>query len=43
MMIKKENQNYNQNSELSETNPRYITVTDRKGINDEFHNAFQKI
>ena len=31
-MIKKENQNYNQSMEESETNPRYITVRTGKAL-----------
>ena len=29
--------------EESETNPKYITVMDQQGVNEEFHEAFQKI
>ena len=40
MIIKKENQHSNQNMEESENKPRYFSVADWKGINDEFHNSF---
>ena len=41
-MIEKEYTNYNPNLPESNKNARYTEVTDRQGINEEFHKAFQK-
>ena len=43
MLIKRENTNYDPNLPERDENTRYTKVTDRQGINEEFHKAFQKI
>ena len=43
MLIKKENIDYNPNLPESDENERYTEITDRQGINEEFHKALQKI
>ena len=43
MLIKKENIDYNPNLPESDENSKYTEVTDRQGINKEFHKAFHKI
>ena len=43
MLVKKENANYNPNLPESQENVKHIEVKGRQGINDEFHNVFQKI
>ena len=43
MLIKKENPDYNPDLPESYENARFIEIKDCRGINDEFHKAFQKI
>ena len=43
ILLNKDNPNYDPTKAESNENPRLVPITDRQGINDEFHQAFQKI
>ena len=43
MLIKKENPNYNPDLQESEENARHIEITNRQGINDEFHKKIRQL
>ena len=43
ILLNKGNPNYDPTKAESEENSRLVPITDRQGINDEFHQAFQKI
>ena len=43
ILLNKVNPNYDPNKAESEENSRLMPITGHQGINDEFHQAFQKI
>ena len=43
ILLNKANPNFDPTMAESNENPRLMPITDRQGINDEFHQAFQKI
>ena len=43
ILLNKTNPNFDPTIEENDRNPRLMPITDRQGINDEFHQAFQKI
>ena len=43
ILLNKSNPNFDPTQEENDGNPRLMPITDRQGINDEFHQAFQKI
>merc|ERR1711872_1147534 len=43
ILLNKSNPNFDPTKEENDGNPRLMPITDRQGINDEFHQAFQKI
>ena len=43
ILLNKDNPNYDPTKAESDGITRLVPITDRQGINDEFHQAFQKI
>ena len=43
ILLNKNNPNYDPSREENKENPRLVPKMDHQSINDEFHNAFQKI
>ena len=43
ILLNKVNPNYHPTKAETDGNTRLVPITDRQGINDEFHQAFQKI
>ena len=43
ILLSKDNPNYDPTKAESNENTWLVPITDRQGINDEFHQAFQKI
>ena len=43
ILLNKDNPNYDTTKAKSNENSRLVPITDRQGINDEFHQAFQNI
>ena len=43
LLLDKDNPNYDPTMAESDGNTRLVPMTDRQGINDELHQAFQKI
>merc|ERR1711872_1075772 len=43
ILLNKSNPNFDPTQEENDGNPRLMPITERQGINDEFHQAFQKI
>ena len=43
ILLNKDNPNYDPTKAESNENPRLVAINDRQGINDETHQAFQKI